>query len=170
MLTFRPVILEQSTAKPLQTQQIAAKPRVKTPQPDAGTVHSNVYAVDAGECDWLSMIVAMKLTGPAREFANNCVLENIDDKVCTLIVDPGYIRGARAEETLQKALQAYRGTPLKLAIKAKKITQDTPAVQLIKEREDKQQAAVEAIHSDHNIQALKDHFDARILPGTIEPV
>lgn len=41
---------------------------------------------------------------------------------------------------------------------------------LIKEREDKQQAAVEAINSDLNIQALKEHFDARILPGTTEPL
>jgi len=120
--------------------------------------------------NWADMIAAMKINGPTREFANNCVLENIDDKVCTLIVDPGYIRGARAEETLQKALQAYRGTPLKLVINAKKITIDTPAVQLAKEREDKQQAAVDAINSDENIQALKDHFDARIMPGTIEPV
>ena len=170
MLTFRPVTLEQNTVKPVQIQQTTAKPQIKTPQPDAGTVQRNESPVDAGECDWLSMIVAMKLTGPTREFANNCVLENIDDKVCTLIVDPDYIRGARAEETLQKALQTYRSTPLKLVIKAKKTTQDTPAIQLTKEREDKQQAAVEAINSDHNIQALKDHFDARVMPGTIEPV
>jgi DNA polymerase III subunit gamma/tau len=43
-------------------------------------------------------------------------------------------------------------------------------VQVVKEREDKQQAAVDAINSDENIQALKDHFDARVMPGTIEPV
>ena len=123
MLTFRPVTLEQSTVKPAQNQQTVAKPQIKTPQPDAGIAHRNESPVDAGRVsDWLSMIVAMKLTGPTREFANNCVLENIDDKVCTLIVDPDYIRGARAEETLQKALQAYRGTPLKLVIKAKKTT------------------------------------------------
>jgi DNA polymerase III subunit gamma/tau len=170
MLTFKPVTLEQSAVKPVKIQQNAAKPPIKTPQPVAGTVNHNESPVDAGECDWLSMIVAMKLTGLTREFANNCVLENIDDKVCTLIIDPDYIRGARAEETLQKALQAYRSTPFKLVIKAKKTTQDTPAVQLTKEREDKQQAAVEVINSDHNIQALKDHFDARVLPGTIEPV
>ena len=71
---------------------------------------------------------------------------------------------------MQKALQAYRGKPLKLVVKAKKTTIDTPAVQLTKEREDKQQAAVDAINSDHNIQALKEHFDARVMPGTIEPV
>jgi DNA polymerase-3 subunit gamma/tau len=170
MLTFKPVTLEQTSVKSAPNQQAAVKPQIITPQPDAGTVHRNESPVDAGDMDWLSMIVAMKLTGPAREFANNCVLENIDDKVCTLIVDPDFIRGARAEETLQKALQAYRGTPLKLVIKAKKTTQDTPAVQLTKEREDKQQAAVEAINSDHNILALKDHFDARVMPGTIEPV
>jgi len=74
-------------------------------------------------------------------------------------------QGARAEETLQKALQAYQGAPLKLVINAKKITQDTPAVQLTKEREDKQQAAVELINSDHNIQALKDRFGARFCPA-----
>ena len=170
MLTFRPATQKQNAIKPVNIQQTAAKPLIKAPQPAVGVAHRNESPVDATGHDWLSMIAAMKLTGPAREFANNCVLENIDDKVCTLIVDPDYIRGARAEETLQKALQAYRGTPLKLVIKAKKTTLDTPAVQLTKEREDKQQAAVEAINSDHNIQALKDHFDARIMPGTIEPV
>lgn len=30
--------------------------------------------------DWLSMIIEMKLTGATKEFANNCVLENIDEK------------------------------------------------------------------------------------------
>lgn len=170
MLTFKPITVEQNAVKPVQKQQTITKPQIKMPQPDVATPQSSGLPVAAGESDWLSMIVAMKLIGPTREFANNCVLENIDDKVCTLIVDPDYIRGGRAEESLQKALQTYRGTPLKLVIKAKKITQDTPAVQLAKEREDKQQAAVEAINSDHNIQALKDHFNARVMPGTIEPV
>jgi DNA polymerase-3 subunit gamma/tau len=87
-----------------------------------------------------------------------------------LIVDPDHIRGSGTQERLQKALQAYRGKPVKLVINAKKTTIDTPAVQLSKDREDKQQASVEAINSDHNILALKEHFDARILPGTIEPV
>jgi len=120
--------------------------------------------------DWLSMIVAMKLDGFTREFASNCVLDAIDDNVCTLIIDPSHIRPARAEQALQKALQAYRGSAVKLVIKEKKNTLVTPAVLLIKEREDKQQAAVDAINSDPNVLALKEHFDARILPGTTEPI
>ena len=170
MLTFRPATLEQSAVKPVKTEQVAIKSQINTSQSDRDKVQHSESPVAASESDWLSMIVAMKLTGPTREFANNCVLENIDDQICTLIVDPDYIRGARAEETLQKALQAYRGSPLKLVIKTKKTGIDTPAVLLTREREDKQQAAVDAINSDHNIQALKEHFDARIMPGTIEPV
>ena len=53
---------------------------------------------------------------------------------------------------------------------AKKTTADTPAIQLSKERENLQQNAIDTINSDPNILALKDHFDARILPGTIEPI
>jgi len=41
---------------------------------------------------------------------------------------------------------------------------------LTKERADRQQAAVDAIDADENILALKDQFDARILPGSIEPI
>ncbi|MGZ8096679.1 MAG: DNA polymerase III subunit gamma/tau C-terminal domain-containing protein, partial [Methylosarcina sp.] len=118
------------------------------------------------------LISAMKLTGFTRELANNCVLVSIDDKVCNLILDEGHthLRRPGSEEKLQKALQTYRGSPLKLVINIEKTTMATPALQQIKDRENKQQAAIEAINSDDNIQALKEHFDARVMPGTIEPV
>ena len=117
------------------------------------------------------MVAAMKISGLTRELAHNCVLENIDDTVCTLILDPGHkqLRSSRTEENLQKALQAYRKAPLKLVITTEKTTVATPAVQLTKAREDKQQAAVDAINSDENVQALKEHLGARVMPGTIEP-
>ena len=178
MLIFKPEARQNSPAKALKTQAIAAKvmPRLVVNESssiapsDIATEAPQVTIATTGANDWLSMIVDMKLDGFTREFANNCSLDAIDDNVCTLIINPSHIRRAKAEETLQKALQAYRGTLVKLVIKEKKNTLETPAVLLIKEREDKQQAAVEAINSDLNIQALKEHFDARILPGTIEPV
>jgi DNA polymerase-3 subunit gamma/tau len=33
-----------------------------------------------------------------------------------------------------------------------------------------QQAAVDAINSDENILALKEHLGARVMPGTTEPI
>ena len=122
--------------------------------------------------NWVDMIAAMKITGLTQQLAHNCVLESIDDKTCTLLLDPGHgqLHSKRLEENLQKALQAYRGVPVKLVIKMAASTVATPAGQFSKERADKQQAAVDAINSDTNVQALKDHFDARIISGTIAPV
>jgi DNA polymerase-3 subunit gamma/tau len=177
MLTFRPVAQEQSLAKPVQVSRAVAKPEVvKASQMTASALNKpepvQEPAIDRTDNDWAGMVVAMKIGGMTRELANNCVLDSIDDKVCTLILDPGHkhLRSAVTEEKLQNALQRYRGTSLKLVINTEKVAVDTPAVQLIKEREDRQQAAVDAINSDENIQALKEHFDARVLPGSIEPV
>jgi DNA polymerase III, subunit gamma and tau len=141
MLTFKPVSIPHSTVK-------------------ANTDKNN----------WLSMIIEMKLTGATKEFANNCVLENIDEKVCSLIADPNHIKGSRTLETLETALQNFCGAPIKLIIKSTKTTLDTPAIQLIKEQDNKQQNSIKAINSDPNIQALKDNFNARVLPGTIKPI
>jgi DNA polymerase-3 subunit gamma/tau len=180
MLTFRPVAIESAPIKQTQIRQTLNKidPQSVYPQAKSGQLaivaekSSEEKAIPKPDDNWADMIAAMKTNSLTRELANNCVLENIDDTVCTLVLDPGHkqLHSARTEENLRKALQAYRGTPLKLVINVKQTTIDTPAVQLTKEREDKQQAAIEAINSDENIQALKEHFDARVMPGTIEPV
>ena len=176
MLTFRPAAQEPNPVKPTQSPRTVLKQETKPQQPPVTAVNQT-EPVQApvngkGDNDWAEMIVAMRIGGMTRELANNCILENIDDKVCTLVLDPGHkqLRSAVTEEKLQNALRRYRGTSLKLVINTEKTVIDTPAVQLIKAREDRQQAAVDAINSDENIQALKEHFDARVLPGTIEPV
>ena len=170
MLTFKPAPIGRTISSPHKaehTKNTHSPAIIQTAQIADSTVPSATHLVTN---DWLAMIVAMKLSGPTKEFANNCALESMDDTTCNLLMDPRHIRGARAEESLQKALQVLHGKPIKLVIRTKKTTLDTPAVQLTKNREDKQQASIEAINSDHNIQTLKDHFDARVLPGTIEPV
>ncbi len=187
MLTFRPVGTASAPAKPVQVRQPINKPQAQPASNQAQPVHHTAVTtqpaivaettaqetvVQQHDSNWAEMVAAMKINGLTRELAHNCVLENIDDSVCTLILDPGHkqLRSARTEENLQKALQAYRKSPLKLVITTEKTTVATPAVQLTKAREDKQQAAVDAINADENVQALKEHLGARIMPGTIEPI
>ena len=163
MLTFKPVTEVASFVKSKSVQQIAiSNPTINAPTKPTVTIPTST--------DWLSMIEAMRLTGPTREFATHCILENIDDKVCTLIIDPDFIRGPKAEGKLQEALRAYHRNALTLIVQVKKTMLATPAVQLSQAREDRQQAAVEAINADPLMQTLKDQFDARIIPGTIEPL
>jgi DNA polymerase-3 subunit gamma/tau len=168
MLTFKPVSIPHSTVKANTDKQ------APTTQPAIQKLpiepQQKLSIVNTDKNNWLSMIIEMKLTGATKEFANNCVLENIDEKVCSLIADPNHIKGSRTLETLEMALQNFCGAPIKLIIKSTKTTLDTPAIQLIKEQDNKQQNSIKAINSDPNIQALKDNFNARVLPGTIKPI
>ncbi len=179
MLTFRPVGIESAPVKPAPIRQPVSKPEPQpvnstavTIKPAAAESSIQEFIGQSSDSTWAEMVSAMKINGLTRELAHNCVLENIDDNVCTLILDPGHkqLRSSRTEENLQKALQAYRKSSLKLVITTGKSTVATPAIQLNKAREDKQQAAVDAINSDENVQGLKEHLGARVMPGTIEPI
>jgi DNA polymerase-3 subunit gamma/tau len=171
MLTFKPVTGEPVTHnKPVPTA--IAKP--VAPKTVTAPVVSPAVTVPVSQAnpdnDWTAIIAQLNLNGMGKALANNCALEYMDDKVCRLLIDSNILRGAMAEDTLLKALQAYRGTSLRLEFNSQKIAFDTPALQLLKAREDKQQAAVDSIQADNTVQALKQHFDARILPDSIEPV
>ncbi|MFK5948187.1 MAG: DNA polymerase III subunit gamma/tau [Methylococcales bacterium] len=122
--------------------------------------------------EWAEIVVAMKVGGMTRELANNCVLDSMDDKACYLILTPGHSQliSSRAQEKLQQALQKYCGKSVKLHIKAEETSNVTPAQQITKKQEDKQQNAVDSINADEGVQALKDNFEARVMPGTIEPI
>jgi len=122
--------------------------------------------------DWPEMITAMRLESITKQLAQQCALQSIDAHACTLLLDPAYqaLLTPMRIEKLQDSLRALRGKALKLTVLIEKPTTATPAEQLLKQREDRQQAAVEAIEADQNIQALKEHFGARVVPGTIEPV
>jgi DNA polymerase III subunit gamma/tau len=121
---------------------------------------------------WIDMIEIMKLESLTKELANNCVLEQIDNEICKLLLDASHqqLLTPTREQKLLKALQDYQGQALKLTISI--VTEDiaTPAVKMAKDQEERQQQAVDAIASDANVLALKEHFGARVMPGTIEPV
>ena len=174
MLTFRPdsshsnlKVLPATVKKvvsPVVSKAVAAiVPELKENQAEVTSV---------GDKEWAGIVVAMGVGGMTRELANNCVLTSLDDKVCELVLTPGHtqLHTSKAEEKLQQALQGYCGKPVKLHIKSEVTKNTTPAQQLSQQREDRQQAAVDSINNDENVQALKENFDARVMPGTIEPL
>ena len=187
MLVFKPQRATQQLApqRAVQTQVAPSSvaPTAETPAPvrreslpqteDATVTPPRARAMPSsdGSGDWPAIIAALNIGGRTRELANNCILDGIDDHVCRLLIDPSFQRvGTIAEEKLREALQKYFGRPLKLEITPQLTEQMTPALEMQKAREDRQQAAVDAINDDPNVQALKDHFGARILPGSIEPL
>ena len=176
MLTFKPEVAQakfnQVVADKVEKREVKepiANPKGIAIEPKI--IEQKVDPVITASSNWSEMVEAMKVQGSVRELANNCVLESLNDKVCSLILDPGHARlGTKTEEKLQKALQNYCGKPVKLEIKTEKTDNVTPTQQKKQQLEDKQKAAVDSINADENVQALKEHFDARVMPGTIEPI
>ena len=188
MLTFRPQALDSPVSVPVKT--VASRPVAMPIAPSETAVSQATVqtmaletrvevavsrppaaALDAKSGNWSDIIASLNIRGLSLQLANNCVLDKIEDNVCYLLIDPGFHRvGSSAEEKLRDALQKYYGKPLKLEIKPQISQQMTPALQQQKAREDRQQAAVDAINTDPNVVALKEQFDARILPGSIEPI
>jgi DNA polymerase III subunit gamma/tau len=181
MLAFKPVAAEIMPIKPkqasLQNSTTTQQPTIKVEQIKPPELIAEKSAKEySGQVNsnnsWIDMIAIMKLESLTRELANNCVLEHIDNEGCNLLLDASHqqLLTPSREKKLQQALQDYRGAPLKLVIKIERAEIVTPAVQSARDKDDRQQAAVDAINTDANILALKEHFDARVLPGTIEPV
>ena len=121
---------------------------------------------------WADMIQTMNLQGFTKQLAENCSLKTVDDHYCDLEIDSGYtIAGNKAKEKLEAALQNYYQKPLKLRISTQKSGNiSTPAFEQQQAREARQEAAENSINSDANVYALKEHFGARVMPGTIAPV
>jgi DNA polymerase III subunit gamma/tau len=179
MLAFKPVTTDTLSIRPKQplkteTQQQSTLQAVQAKSPDliAEKIPQHYISTVSANHSWTDMIEIMKLESLTKELANNCVLEHIDDEACKLRLDASHqqLLTASRKNKLQQALQDYRGVSLRLVIDLEQEKIVTPAVQLILDQENRQQAAVEAINSDANILALKEHFDARVMPGTIEPV
>ena len=185
MLTFKPQKSNEQAISPVKkvTNTAQAQPKSVEVAPVAKTVPAEKMvqsapvperaAANDKTSDWAEMVIAMNLGGMTRELANNCVLEHLDDKNCTLVLSPGHTQliTPRSEENLQQALQKYCANSVKLSIETekKKQSKTTPAQQITQQREDKQQAAVDSINTDENVQALKEQFDARVMPGSIAP-
>ncbi len=159
-----------SNSQPVNTASISETPPVIA-QANSTIAEPATSAFNAN-AQWSDIVQAMNLQGLTRELANNCLLLSVDETTCQLLLDTtqASIRSSRSEEKLQSALQAYYAKPLKLVITTEVLSDDTPAVKIQKEKLNRQQEAVNDIENDPNIQALKTNFDARVIPGSIEPV
>jgi DNA polymerase-3 subunit gamma/tau len=200
MLTFRPVSIEnRSSAIPQtkttqipQTSPVIAKtitaPPINIPPPQVVPPAQPVYQppiitaatapvipqVPVAGLQWSEIILAMNLKGTTQQLANNCALEHLDAQTCTLLLDPAglMLKTPRTQENLQAALQNYLHNPsLKLIFnKAQQNVHLTPAMQQQQQRGDRQQAAIDAIHTDPNVIALQEHFNAHVIADTIKPL
>ena len=187
MIAFRPAsaVADAGTPRPMRTVTAtppkaeakmsapaavtapqSAAPKARAPEPPATSIPAKATAGH-----WSEVVAALKLGGLVRELANNAVLEAQTDDAIALVLDEAcqQLINKEREAVLKQALEAYYGRPLKLTVRIGKPPAETPTQEKSRVRDEQQQAAVQAINSDPNVQALREKFNARVNPETIRP-
>ena len=74
------------------------------------------------------------------------------------------------QERLRAGLSEVAGEPLRLAVEIADTRSETPVEANERQAASRRDAAVRAIESDPNITALREAFDATVVPDSIEPL
>ena len=186
MMVFRPADANQPAPGVSTPPAAEAKPERAAPQPKQATPVTPVEpappvtqapakpAASAQSDDWAGIIEAIAISGMAKELACNCLLDAIEDHMIRLKLDPkhSHLQNQKAEKRLVQALSEYFDKDMKLEIttQSERSALQTPARQQAEEREQRQQSAERSIEEDSFVQAMKQQFDAEVVPGSVKPV
>ncbi|RKZ37787.1 MAG: DNA polymerase III subunit gamma/tau [Gammaproteobacteria bacterium] len=154
-----------STPRPLESKA-PSPPSPPPPPPSAAT------RPELSPQHWPQVVAALALNGLPKELAANSVLTDFDGETVRLLLAPAQaqLSGAKIQEKLAEALQAYVGGAVNLRIEVGDPEDETPARRRDRESDERQRAAVEAIENDPNVQALQERFGAKLDQGGITPV
>ncbi|OGT21965.1 MAG: DNA polymerase III subunit gamma/tau [Gammaproteobacteria bacterium RBG_16_57_12] len=167
MLAFRPEMEKSrvttavvtSTARQNSAPAVAPVPATAPDKPKAG-----------GQ-DWADTVARLKLSGLAQQLALNSAVKQLDDNLIHLVLGPehAHLLSKERQAKLQQALRSHFGTQARLEITLETPAQETPALRQERQRDERQQAAIESFTTDQNIQSLISTFDAELNTGSIRP-
>ncbi len=123
--------------------------------------------------DWRDVVNSLGLGGLVKQLAINCTMQTHDDCNITLNLASGHsnLINPKAKQRLQQALGEYFNIEANLDIKVvKQVESESPAQSTQRETDQRQQQAVESINEDSFAQALKDNFNAEVIPGSVKPI
>lgn len=176
MLAFRPAGADIPAAAAGGSTPVAAKPiAAKAAGPERPAPALTATPADPGAAgdDWEGLIGKMNLQGMVRELAANCVLIERNSALIRLQLDKAHahLHSKVMEDRLRQALQKLLSGGLRLEI----LIGDsgdvaTPAGRRKKHEQDRLDAALAALEEDADVRVLKDTFNARIVPGSVQPV
>jgi DNA polymerase-3 subunit gamma/tau len=168
MLAFRPAGAGETPAAPPRArpeprQTPAAAPAKSAPPVSREAAQGN---------EWERLLEQAGLQGMVRQLATNCVLLGREGDTFRLLLDKAHahLHSKAVEERLRQALEPQLGPGAALSITIGEPAAPTPAERQRLMEDDRKQAAMSALENDAGVRALKDLFDARIVPETVQPI
>jgi len=122
--------------------------------------------------DWHNLVASLRLGGVASQLAGHCEFVSWDGSNLRLRLDPTsrHMRVASSEQRLLQALQDRLGPQTRLTIAQEAPQTETPAQRQVRQRAESRHRAELSIRDDPVVQGLEEHFGARVIPDSIEPL
>lgn len=167
----RTVEREGDTA-PLRVAEASAETIVSKPHPQEPKIPGGLPKALHSPADWHRLVAELGLGGVASQLAHNCGFAGWDGQRLSLTLDPAgeNLLGTSAEERLKDALPGVLGEGLEVEFRIARPEHETPAQRRVRHQA-RHQAEAEALMQDDPVaRFLRDEFDARWVPGSIEPM
>jgi DNA polymerase-3 subunit gamma/tau len=157
-------------AKPAVREEPApAQPASQPKAPPAVNQQADVKAVTQ---DWRQILEGLSVSGMVKQLAANCQLLQQEGNTIRLGLDPRckQLLSPKAEKRLQQALGEYFDADIRLEIETcTDDSRETPAQAEAREKNERQQQAEKSIEEDGFVQAMKETFNAEVIPGSVRP-
>ena len=122
--------------------------------------------------DWLQVVADLKLGGMAKMLADHCELVSYErDQVLLRVADKQkHLLERGYQDKLIATLRERHGATLQIKFEIGAAAVQTPQLVRTRERDARQTEAVAAIESDPFVRELVEHFDAKVIESTIQPL
>ena len=137
------------------------------------TPDSEPAAVPAlGQQNWFAILQVLSLTGVTATLAANCLLERVENDTCFLKLGENHasLWNSTHEQRIAGALSDIYGRSVRVSIEVGETTDETPAQQAERQREESQARAVADIEADEGVRQLIEKFNGRLDPASIAPL
>jgi DNA polymerase-3 subunit gamma/tau len=138
----------------------------------AGDAGAPGAGVEATPTMWGSILSQIDVNGLARQLANNCVLIGRRGGLVRLGLDPrnNMMRVPGAVDKLSQALSKYFGEAVRIEFEAPLAGAETPAQAEKRAVVEELDNARQSLESDPAVRALRETFNATLLPDSVRPL
>ena len=167
---FEMTLLRMLAFYPQNASQLTLETPATT-QPQTAAVTTAKPATNV-KTPWHTLLPQLKLTGMALALARQCSLKRLTDTDAELLLQPKQeaLVQKKYVERINNALNQHLQRDIKLTITVDKHDGETPAGIAIKQAQNKQMRAEQAIMNDQQVQRLVQTFDATIVKDSIMPI
>ena len=168
------VSYQQATTHAASPKPAVKEPATQVPQasPAQAPVKLKSSGSSVGKQDWRQIMEGLAISGMVKQLAANCLLLAQDGNTIRLGLGAGHkqLLSPKAEKRLQQALGEYFDASIHLVIEIyTDNNHETPAQTKAREKDERQLQAERSIEEDGFVQAMKETFNAEVIPGSVRP-